>query len=641
MTEPGIGYRKAIYPKIISMKKILIILGILLPLLLYGQEGDFFPKMPLKYEAPYPGMSTSVSNERGENVWYVMAAKDNIPVYSDKECLNQKGTEKFLQYFAVWDETEDAVRLVKKRGTALLTNNYRFTASAIEVGWVKKQDLVLGMRNLSVDKVIVRALIKKNPDNRNLPSNMPGLNKQIADSVFDAYFVLKQETDALLLSVTDIVHENLTRNDVFWVKLSDITIIYSNRAYVPDWKKVEEGQKLYTFSERGRTSANDTARAAMKIYKHNAHLGFFYLNDNQRTAKILNPLALAVDTQYLNLADARFLKANFMDDIQFAAVKDFAKILKDSPVKELLRSELFGYFVSRNIDTNNLKIRSMNVAELWGYTLGLDFSEYSGMETTPVSEIKDIDFDSYFKTFGDNYEKLISEKEVEKFHFFSGLSYYWLPQNMLSLDILAKLTLFKPNKISIKGDTYKEYSVFYIDHSAPLEEKSNDQLQAEIKRLYMNLKQVWTAENQSNEVGDMIYYSSGVDPIITNGETGFEQITGQMRNSSSLLPDLFNDKLRLENKLMGGIKVVTNKITIHFDVSDYFYRSELEGRSFFLKEFIERVNQMLATSNTQILVYLYFNNPNNTSRESELQNFCRKMNTLNPNIKYEVYNKFK
>jgi hypothetical protein len=619
------------------MKKSLVILGILFPSLLLGQAGDFFPKMPLKYEAPYPGMSTSVSNDRGENVWYVIAAKDNIPVYSDERFQNQKGTEKFLQSFVVWQETEDAVRLVKKRGTAAPTSNYRFTTNVIEVGWVKKQDLVLGMKNLSVDKVPVRALLKKTPDNRNLPSNMPGFNKQIADSAFDAYFVLKQEPETWLLSVTDLVHENLVRNDVFWVKKSNITTIITNRAYVPDWKKVQEGQKLYTFSDRNRTGNNDTTRAAFKIYKNNPRLGFFYVNDDQRTAKVMNPLAIAVDTQYINLSDARFLKANFIDNNQFTALKVFAKAISEAPLKELLRFELFRFFMERGIDTNNLKIRSMNVAEMLGYVLGVDFSGYSGLEVTPVNDIKEIDLESYYKTFGDNYDRLISEKEIDKFRFFSGISYCWLPQNLLSLDILSRMTLFKPNKIIIKGDTYREYSICYIDHSAPATEKTYEQLQAEIRRLYMNLNQVWTAENQSNDIGDYIYYSSGVDPLMGSGEPVFEQITGQMRNSATVRPDLYTDKLILENKLMSGVKVVTGKITIHFSVSDNFYQSELEGRAYFLKEFIERIHQMLATSETQILVNLYFNNPKNTARESELQSFCKKMNTVYPNVKYEVY----
>jgi hypothetical protein len=619
------------------MKKSLIILGFFFPSLLLGQAGDFFPKMPIKYETPYPGMSTSPSNERGENVWYVIAAKDNIPVFSDERCQNQIGSEKFLQYFAVWQENEDAVRLVRKRGSGQITENYRFTSIAIPVGWVKKQDLVLGMRNLSVDKVPIRAILKKKPDNRSLPSNMPGLNKQIADSTFSVYFVFKQEQDAWLLSVTDLVHERITGNDVFWVKKADITTIKSNRAYMPDWKKVSEGQKLYTFSERGRTSLNDTSRAAFKIYKNNPYVGYFYVNDDQRTAKVLNPLAIAADTQFINLSDARFLKANFIDDVQFAALKVFAKALSESPIKEILKFELYKYFTERNLDTTNVKIRSMNVAEMLGYIHGIDFSGYSGSEITQVSDIKDIDLESYYKIFGDNYDRLVSEKEVDKFRFFSGMSYYWLPQNLLSLDILSKLSLFKPNKIVVKGDTYREYSVFYIDHSAPVEEKSYEQLQAEIKKLFINLQQIWNAEAQSNDIGDLIYYSSGVDPIINSGESTFEQITGQMRNSGTVRPDLFSDKLRLENKLLTGIKSVTDKITIHFSVSDNFYSSELQGRAYFLKEFVERISQMLATGNTQIIVNLYFNNPKNTTRKSELQSYCDRMSKVYPNVKYVFY----
>jgi hypothetical protein len=636
MTGHGIGYLKPIYLKTKSMKKLTIFLWILLPSLLYGQAGEYFPKMPKKYEAPYPGMSTSVSGERGEFVWYVFAAKNEIPVYSDPNCENIKGREKYFQRFAVWQENEKAVRLVKRKSDAPLTDNYRFTANAVEAGWVKKEDLVLGESCLRIDGVWVRALIKKNPDNKSLPANMPGLTAKITDTVFNVYFVVKQEKDAWLLSVTDLVHEGFTNEDAFWVKLSGLTTIVSNRGYVPDWKKVIEGQKLYTFSDRSRTGISDTSRAAMRIYKNITHLGYFYINDDQKTAKVLNPLAIAADTQYINLSDARFLKANLIDNNQFTMLKEFAKILRDSPEKGLLKKELFNYFTGHTVDTNNLKIRSMNVAEMLGHTLGIDFSGYSASEITPVSELRDIDFESYYRTFTDIYDRLISEKEVDKYRFYSGLSYYWLPQNLLPLEILSKLTLFKPNKIVVKGGNFKEYSIFYIDHSAPASEKSYDQLQAEIKKLYMNLNKVWTAESQANDIGDLIYYSSGLDPIINSGSDGFELITGQMRNSSTIRPDRYYDKLRLENKLFSQIQVVSDKINIHFDVSDFFYQDELGGRAYFLKEFIERINQILATSNTQIFIYLYFNNSKSNSRESELQSFCKKITTLYPNVKFET-----
>jgi hypothetical protein len=634
MTDHGIGFHKAIYHKSIPMKKSLIIFGFFFPSVVFGQVGDFFWKMPLKYETPYPGMSTSVTTERGENIWYVIAAKDNIPVYSDQSCQMQKGTERFLQYFAVWQEDDDAVRLVKNRGTATLTENYKFNSNALDVGWVKKKDLVLWNRYLAIDKVPVRAIIRKTPDNRTLPSNMPGFNKHIADSSFDIYFVWKQEPDAWLLSITDLVHGNLTNNDVFWVKRSDITTISSTKGFVPDWKKVLEGQRLYTFSDRKKTGVSDTSGAAFKIYRNNPHLGYFYFTDDQKTAKVFNPLAFRADTQYLNLSDARFLKANLVDNIQLTSLKVFAKILSESPLKQILQSELKRYFGM--FDTTSPKVKTMNLAELLGHSLGIDFSGYSAMEIVPVNEIKDIDYDTYFKTFSENFDKLDSEKEIEKYRFYSGMAYCWLPQNLLSLDILSGLTLFKKKSIVIRGNSFKEYNIVYIDHSAQTEEKSFEQLQAEILKLYRTLKPVWTAENQSNDIGDLLYFSSGVDPIMSGGEPTFEQISGQMRNSSTVRPDHFNDKLRLENRLFGGVKVVSDKINIYFSVSDNFYRSELEGRAFFLKEFVERIDQILATDNTKVIVNLLYNNPKNSSRESELKSYCKNMSMASPNVKYEV-----
>lgn len=87
---------------------------------------------------------------------------------------------------------------------------------------------------------------------------------------------------------------------------------------------------------------------------------------------------------------------------------------------------------------------------------------------------------------------------------------------------------------------------------------------------------------------------------------------------------------------MGGVKVVTDKINIYFDVSDYFYQSELGGRSYMLKEFVERVSQMVGTEYTQILITLYLNTTKNSARESELKEYCKKVNLVNPRIRYEV-----
>jgi hypothetical protein len=638
MTWHGIGYLKTIYLKIKSMKKIIIVFLLILPYLLHGQSGEFFPKMPKKYEEPFPGMSTSMSDERSEKVWYVYAAKNNIPVFSDENCQNLKGYEKFFQILVVWQENEKAVRVVKKRGVAPITANYRFTSEAVEAGWVRKEDLILGDRCLSIDKRWVKAILNKTPDNKTLPANMPGFNGKITDTVFNPYFVLKQQKDAWLLSVTDIPHEDLTREDVFWVRLSDIITIGSNQALVPDWDKVIEGQKLYTFSDRSRTGNYDTARAAMKIYKNNSHIGFFLLSDDRKTAKVLNPLAMAIDTQFINLSDARFLRANFLDDHQFTALKDFEKVLSNSPERILLKINLINYFAGRSIDTLNAKVRAMNIAEMLGYTLGIDFSNFSNSETTPVMKINDLTFDSYYRSFKDNDEKLNSEKEVDKFRFYAKMNYFWFPQNLLSLDIMSKITLFEPSKIVVKGGNYREFNVFYIDHSAPAEEKSFEQLNSEIRKLFQRLSLVWEAEGKSNDIGDMMYYSSGFDPVISSGQAGFEMISGQMRISSTIRPDHFFDKLRLENKLLGQIQGVTDKITIHFDVSDSFYQSEMLGRAFFLKEFIERINLILSSGNTQILVYLYFNNPKNVLRQTEIQNYCNKLNTLYPNVKYVVFN---
>jgi hypothetical protein len=278
----------------------------------------------------------------------------------------------------------------------------------------------------------------------------------------------------------------------------------------------------------------------------------------------------------------------------------------------------------------------MSVAGLLGYMLGIDFSGYQASEVTPVGEIKDIDFESYNRAFIDIFDRLVSEKEVDKFRFTSGIAYYWLPQNLLPLDILSKITLFKSNTIFVKGGNYKEYHVFYIDHSAPDNEKGYENLQAEIKKLNLNLGKIWIAESQSNDVGDLIYYSSGLDPIINSGTAGFEMITGQMWNSRTIRPDHFFDKLRLENKLFSQIQVVTGKINIHLDVSDNFYQDEIGGRAYFLKEFIERINQILSTADTQIQVYLYLNNPKSSSRDSEIQSYCRKISAVYPNIKFET-----
>jgi len=273
-----------------------------------------------------------------------------------------------------------------------------------------------------------------------------------------------------------------------------------------------------------------------------------------------------------------------------------------------------------------------------GYTLGIDFSGYAFGKTTLIDSIKDIDLESYNKVFAINYERLLSEKELSKYRFTSGISYYWLPQNFLSLDILAKISLIKSKIIINDLRPYKEFDVFYIDPSSSSGEKSFTQLQAEIKKLNINMDAVWKSESNSSDVGHLIFFSFGMDPIITSGEDGFAKIASQMRNSTAIRPDRLFDKLRLENALMSQIETVTDKIIIHFDVSDYFYHSEIEDRSYFFKEFVERINSILATRNTRILIYLYcYSNPSNTVTTSMVQVFCNSINSQNQNIKFELY----
>jgi len=638
MTNPTIGYRRDTYHKTTLMKKILILTALLFPSLLFGQAGEFFLRMPFKYETPSPEMDLSISDQATEKVWHVMTAKNDVPVYSDERCQTIKSTEPFLRFFTVWKETIDAILVVTQIGDGPLINDYKFTANAAEVGWIKKRDLILWERCLSINRIMIRAILKKAPDNKNLPVNMPGFKGKIDTSGFGVYYVLKTEPDAWLLCETDLLNEGLQNDAVFWVEKSSLFPVYDNKAYVPDWLKVEQGEKLYSFSDPSKTDVSDTLRASMKIKKNNPFLGYLIIKNEKNTNKVLNPLITAPDTQYIKANDARFLKANLLDNIQFTSLKEVARIVSTSFSKKTLRTELLQYFSQHNIDTTDDKLSTMSVADMLGYTLGIDFSGYSAGKTTLVDSIKDIDLESYNKAFAVNYERLLSEKELSKYRFISGMAYYWLPQNFLSLDILSKISLIK-SKITIHElRPYKEFDVFYIDPSSSSGEKSFTQLQSEIKKLNINMDAVWKSEANSSDVGHLIFYSSGMDPIITSGEDGFQKVTTQMRNSTAIRPDKLFDKLRLENALMSQIETVTDKIILHFDVSDYFFRSEIEDRSYFFKEFVERINSILATRNTRILIYLYcYSNPANAATTSMLQTFCNSINSQNQNIKFELY----
>ena len=609
-----------------------------MPSLVLGQAGEFFLKMPAKYESPSLDMDLSISERATEKVWHVMTAKNDVPVYSDERCQTIKSTEPFLQFFTVWKERSDAVLVVKQIGDGPLINDYKFTANAAEVGWIKKRELILWERGLRINRIMVRAIIKKTPDNKNLPANMPGFKTKIDTTGFGVFYVLKTEPDAWLLSATDILHEGLQNDDIFWVKKSNILPVYNNKGIVPDWLKVEEGEKLFSFSDPSKTDTSDTLKAAMKINKNNPFLGYFFMENGKNVIKVLNPLITAPDTQYIKANDARFLKANFLDNSQFTSLKEFARIVSNSSSKETLKAELLQYFLQRDIDLKDDKFSAMSVGDMLGYTLGIDFSGYAFGKTTLIDSIKDIDLESYNKVFAINYERLLSEKELSKYRFTSGISYYWLPQNFLSLDILAKISLIKSKIIINDLRPYKEFDVFYIDPSSSSGEKSFTQLQAEIKKLNINMDAVWKSESNSSDVGHLIFFSFGMDPIITSGEDGFAKIASQMRNSTAIRPDRLFDKLRLENALMSQIETVTDKIIIHFDVSDYFYHSEIEDRSYFFKEFVERINSILATRNTRILIYLYcYSNPSNTVTTSMVQVFCNSINSQNQNIKFELY----
>jgi len=624
------------YKRTILFIQFLILIITVNKISLFSQHGDYYLKLPESLEIPAEETDIYNYDQFTDIPWTVYTDRNNIPVYSDANLGTQINTISFLERFYVWDNTEEALRLIYADGLNVI-DGYTFGEGAKELGWVEKDNLVLWRRVLSRDGVLLKAVLKDSLCCKTLDFNKPTRQINIPENGIMVYNVLKIQNNEVLLFVSDLMHKELTGDDVFWANLDQVSILYEQKAIVPAWDKMnEEGGVFYAYLSEAEVLNNDTSRAPIKYNKTIPSKGYILLMEKGNYYEAFDYSNGNLRKTYINKNDNYLYKALMIDNNKFIQLREFMRLLMYYPTAAELDTSLYKYFRNNGFTEEVIRDESATLLDLTASEFGITFHAQETDFVKRVKELDDYTFDYNYDKIQMFYdEKLLSEGYLQNFKFKSGIIHYWMPEEVFLPEILSTLNLSeKPPDDTITLKTFNKHEIFYLDNSTSTEDKTYDQLQAEIGKIYRALNTYRNNYDDSN--GFSIFYSNGPNPVIGEYTEIFDDaIVGEMRNQKTVRPDKYHDKMVFESYLLGRIKNINNELSFHFMVSDAFYSGELKNRSMFFDEFVKRIRQMTYLNSKKVNVYLYaYNVESKNGLISKLDSFCRDKNSKDNSIKY-------
>ncbi len=494
-------------------------------------------------------------------------------------------------------ESDKSVRLVKTAFPERLPySETYFNENAVEVGWVDKSKLLLWDRLLMKEDLPLKVIIDSKSiyaiDHRKPTRILSGSNGLFV------YNLYKQEENSLLVSAFHRI--TLTSSDLFWVHINTANILKSRNAYSPDWQKVLEGSTAKLYSSREAAVLNDTNGLLWSASEVIPHAGFPVDIENPADGKVINYIEEPFGPGYIDRNNDLFLKTVLVDAIEITSLTDLLERILEARNKEEFRRLIGDFFYKENV-TN---LESKTIAELLKNITGIDFISARNVQRKMIQDISNRDFLSIQMEIQELYEKMASIEYISNYEFFSGVGYYWLPEDLLALDLIGGLILSGLDPVitrsTFRKETYEELDIFYFDNS---DVKSLGYKDAELKTIYRNLSGL--IKKDQTKFGHILYYSDGVDPIIGEGENDMEQISSSIRQSNTSRPAKFFDKIQLEKHVFERIESVSSSINFHFFVSNNFYQKAMEERKYILEETVQRITRYVGGERVKTTVFLY------------------------------------
>lgn len=181
------------------------------------------------------GWEQQEDKDRIRAPWIVICDRDNAKTYKDSKGRPNKNAEfktlKFKDWFYVWDEQDDWIRIFKGK---VSPSNLKVSGTAEDFGWIKKSDILLWNTGLIDSKTQINLkafLLNKANEVKNILAlekkevvpifKGPKTGEKIGQkTIYEFYFVFKKEHNRYLISKNVNINPQHNIEDlVGWVRV--------------------------------------------------------------------------------------------------------------------------------------------------------------------------------------------------------------------------------------------------------------------------------------------------------------------------------------------------------------------------------------------------------------------------------------
>jgi hypothetical protein len=559
-----------------------------------------YMNLPLKYEDPDYTVSTSIASQYGEDVWRVYTDRDSVLVYSDRNLTRIVDTIGFLEPFVVWDESESALRIVAKADSGALLSGRVFGDGAIEKGWVEKRNMILWPRPIKKEGLLMKAMVLKSKHPHLNNPLLPSHYIEVPEGQFRIYNILKIEGPNLLLLNTDLLHDQLKREDAFWIDNRDVELIESRHAYIPDWNRVLDGVSIPVYTSK-TASFDQSTEVLSSIEEMNTYRGFFTKDDsNVMGISVMTPHNNRLSQAYLNNVFQDFKKVILVDYRQYLDYRELISIFSSyehyNPSD--LEFKLLDFFLKKGVNIEEVEF--MTVGEMLELVTGIKLQVDRGDELIQVQHMS-ITYRNYLMNQFSAFERINSDiTELDKYRFISDMYYYWLPLSWIVPEELYSLTLMEQQVPVPPARDYHTYALHYLDGSSilNLQPAVFDEI---YERLSANLKSSVSRVETDSLYGLYVYMSNGINTLKNDHskhiESTVDEILIDIRNGT-FFSDRKQDKLILETELLlNRIETIYHSLEVNYYVSERFLRDDLQERCYMIRDLPERLYSIAMPKN--------------------------------------------
>ena len=551
--------------------------------------------LPEKYKKPEIGVSSGSTTQFTEDIWRVYADRDHVMIYDDPRLSSVIDSATFLEAFVVWEETEQSVKVVSQGSAGRMFNGEVFGRGAVARGWIDKRQLVLWPQSLRRNGLRMKAMIGRTMQSELADPAKPTRLIRVPDGEFRLYNIMKSEAGTLLLMTADEMNTSLTREDGFWVKREDVTLLDSREAIIPVWDEVLNGEVIHAYKSNAGARSGDQDEILFTIEDVDPFIGF--LNPRGEKASVMTTETFVdgnMTYAFLdNTSEQLFEKAYLVDYTQFLMYQTLIDILTSS--QYLSASDLdigLGEFFN-NYGYSGEGLDTLTVGGMMEVITGIRFDRARSDLPMRVALMGPRERTNLRKEYLTSAQIMMDESILDQYRFESNEYYYWLPEEWLHPEELFRMALGNIEKTKPPARSYHSYELFYVDGS------SVNSVEADIlNRMHDDLRGKMdlaaSLSGPDTPHGVYAYLSHGEGTVQNDFRKPFESTMDELLRTlraGTYFPDKQHDKLALEKEiLLDQVISVYDTLMIHFYIPQGFLEEDLwDQRGNMLLELPERI----------------------------------------------------